>query len=76
MLLAIDVHYRAEAVVSVGILFETWQSAAPNQIIKLTSPPDVADYQAGQFYKRELPYILQILEKIDLSTLDCIIVDG
>ena len=30
----------------------------------------------GQFYKRELPCILEIIKDIDLSTLEAILIDG
>jgi len=36
----------------------------------------VEDYEPGQFYKRELPCILKITEKIDLNLVSLIIVDG
>ena len=37
---------------------------------------DVADYKPGQFYKRELPCILQLLKQLDLNSIGVIIVDG
>ena len=37
---------------------------------------DIAPYIPGQFYKRELPCILKVLEKSDLSKASLIIVDG
>ena len=74
MILAIDVHYKEDYAKSVGVLFQ-WNDAEPQQLITATRN-DVAPYEPGQFYKRELPCIMQLLEQVDLSTLDAIIVDG
>ena len=37
---------------------------------------NVGDYIAGQFYKRELGCVNAILSRLDLSDIDCIVVDG
>ena len=34
------------------------------------------EYVPGEFYKRELPCILEILEEVDLQKIDTIVVDG
>ncbi|MBL0743492.1 endonuclease V [Chryseolinea lacunae] len=75
MKLAIDVYYHNTTAKAVGVLFDDWQAATPTQIIS-TDVDDVADYEPGNFYKRELPCILKLLEQIDLTTLDVIVVDG
>ncbi|WP_239352002.1 hypothetical protein [Snodgrassella communis] len=36
---------------------------------------NIAPYQSGQFYRRELPYIMALLDKIDLSTTSTIVID-
>ena len=38
--------------------------------------PETADYVPGQFYKRELPCILEVLKLSDLAQVQLIIVDG
>lgn len=75
MILAIDVDYREDnkAVVS-GVLFEDWKNQYPQDIVT-TSVDNVQAYKSGQFYKRELPCILELLKKID-SNFQYIIVDG
>ncbi len=75
MIVAIDVHYRAEKAKVVGLLFENWQSKSPidTYVIEMSK---VAPYEPGSFYKRELPCILKILELIDLTAIKAIIVDG
>lgn len=74
MLVAIDVYYAEETAKSVAVVFD-WNDAAPAEthIVHLT---DIAEYESGQFYKRELPCILAVLQRIDLSKITAIIVDG
>ena len=75
MILAIDVDYRAnEKAKAAGLLFNDFKDDMPVKIItKIVE--GVKPYEPGQFYKRELPCILALLE--ELSELpECIIVDG
>lgn len=74
MLLAIDVHYKETYAKAVGVLFN-WNNEQPISIIT-TIINEVEEYQSGQFYKRELPCILEIIKQVDLATLEAIIVDG
>lgn len=74
MILAIDVHYRENESKAVGVIFD-WESEQPQEII--TSYIDsVEEYTPGEFYKRELPCLLKIIDKIDLNQLEAIIIDG
>ncbi len=75
MIIAIDVHYKENIAKTVSIEFDNWLDAEPTatHIIKI---PVVAKYVPGQFYKRELPCILEILKQSDLSKVSAIIVDG
>ncbi len=78
--LILDVHYQEnpqtnKTTASVaGIRF---QGIAKNNILsKHTIQIDnVAPYQSGQFYKREMPCILALLAEIN-EPYDCIIIDG
>jgi len=74
MLLAIDVHYREKEAKAVGVLFH-WEDEEPKEVF-VENLQGIEDYISGQFYKRELPCLLKIIEKIDISILDAIIVDG
>ncbi|MBC6994961.1 endonuclease V [Lewinella lacunae] len=75
MIYAFDLYYREEETVTACVGFENWSSTAP--ALQLTEKSKVeSDYISGQFYKRELPGILQLLQKIDLQPGDLIIVDG
>ena len=75
MLLAIDAYYIDNSAKTVGILFDNWLDALPSEIV-VAYKDNVEPYQSGQFYQRELPCIIELLEQIDLSTLSVIIVDG
>lgn len=75
MILAIDVHYKEDTAKVVCAVLQQWQDAvAMHHWIKYVTT--VADYIPGEFYKRELPCILDILSDIDLTTIECIIIDG
>jgi len=75
MILVFDVYYQETTAKSVCLCFENWTDDKASQIITETIE-GVAAYESGEFYKRELPCILKVLEKIDHSTVDLIIIDG
>jgi deoxyribonuclease V len=74
MLLAIDVYYKENEAKVVAVLFnpedETPQSIVIDQIT------GIEDYVSGEFYKRELPCIQSILQKINLNDIEAVIIDG
>ena len=75
MIVAIDVDYRENnyAVIA-GVLFKDWQDKEPVETI-ITNLDNIAAYVSGQFYKRELPCILKLLD--EMKTIPkCIVVDG
>lgn len=74
MLFATDIYYLETGARSVGILFD-WGDESPHKTIE-EHIPQVEEYVPGQFYKRELPCILKLLERVELSALEAIIVDG
>ncbi len=74
MKLAIDVGYRENAALAVGIAFNHWQDEKPMRTYS-SRIHDVEDYTPGEFYKRELPCILQLLREHRLEP-DIIIIDG
>lgn len=74
-ILAVDVDYREaeDKAVIAGVLFQDWSSeecAVINVVIDGVEP-----YEPGQFYKRELPCILELLKHVTVK-LGCVIVDG
>jgi deoxyribonuclease V len=75
MILAFDVQYTDNQAKAVAITFQNWEDATPTDtIIKYID--GIAEYEPGAFYKRELPCILSMLEDLDLSTIDLIVIDG
>jgi len=79
MILAIDVYYfeneTENKAKSVCIAFDDWQNPSPsNTYIEMLT--EVEAYVPGEFYKRELPCILAVLNQVNLSQVTTIIVDG
>ncbi len=74
MLLALDVHYKESYAKSVGVIFNATENVMKSSIVEIID--DVEDYVPGQFYRRELPCLLKVVEKVDLTTIDAILVDG
>lgn len=74
MILAVDVDYRESEAYVAGIAFADWADAKPEELF-ISRVADVADYEPGKFYKRELPCILTLLREHSLKP-DCIVVDG
>lgn len=75
MLLALDVHYRTDHAQSVCIAFEKWEDTVPLRTHTVIIN-EVAEYEPGAFYKRELPCLLAVLAHFDLNEVEAIIVDG
>ncbi len=75
MKLAIDVHYRTDFAKTVSVEFENWEDPTPVKINERLLH-EVEAYISGEFYKRELPCILDILETTKKEDIELIIVDG
>ena len=74
MLLAIDVQYTENTAFVAGICFEDWRSSQPcGEYVSVVN--EVAEYQPGFFYRRELPCILKLIEEHDLRP-TTIVIDG
>lgn len=77
MILAVDVHYddRVAHAACVGLL--TWSDAESTLELVQPSPVPPEAYQPGQFYRRELPHLRQVIEAVRRSTtVDTVIIDG
>lgn len=74
MILAIDVDYRDDRAVAAGVVFQAWGDCEPSQVV-WAELDEVAAYQPGQFYRRELPCIRALVDQIERLPA-CIIVDG
>jgi len=75
MIYAFDTYYFGNNAKTICIAFEQWNSEVETEIFTEETAV-TADYESGVFYKRELPCILSLLEKINLKEGDMIIVDG
>lgn len=74
MFLAADVQYQGDTGFAAGVVFPFWDSATP-EAQYVVRCPDVAPYVPGNFYLRELPCLLRLLDAVRLP-IDCVIVDG
>lgn len=81
MILAADAHYFGSAAMPrgrvAGVLFESWEDSSPALASALERPCS-ADYEPGQFFRREMPLLLALLETLDASghRPECVVVDG
>ncbi len=74
MILALDTAYSNTNSVTAGVLFKNWQSeSADTTFISRLAP--LKEYQSGQFYKRELPCILNLLNEHSIRA-EILIIDG
>lgn len=73
--LAIDTYYTEENAYTVGVFFSQWDDTEPLKVIKRITKPKYP-YVPGEFYKRELPCILDLLGGVNFDSLSTIIVDG
>ena len=74
MILAVDVSYQTDRAIAAGVLLTTWEDAEPSRVLR-AEMDEVAAYVPGQFYKRELPCILALVEQLDRLP-EVILVDG
>jgi deoxyribonuclease V len=74
MIAAADVHYFKRLAVAGAILFQDWRSERPE--IAVREPfTKVEPYEPGHFYKRELPCLLKVLERVR-NQFEVVIIDG
>ena len=74
MILAVDVQYTNNQAFVSAITFNDWGAKEPINEYE-TTLNKVEKYVPGQFYKRELPCILKLLNEYNLSP-DVIVIDG
>lgn len=75
MFVCTDVDYRSDdSARAAAVFFEAWsdEKAAREQVAHITQ---VAPYQAGQFYQRELPCLLAVLGGHQ-QDLEAVVIDG
>jgi deoxyribonuclease V len=74
MLACVDVAYRDDHARAACLVFPHWRSAEPIRVLK-ASLENVAGYEPGAFYKRELPCLLAVLDQVGVH-LDGVVIDG
>src|SRR5262249_54444993 len=70
----VDVDYRDDGAVAACVLFRDWPDAGPAAEL-VERIENVAPYEPGQFYKRELPCLLAVLARVT-DPLLAVVVDG
>lgn len=75
MILAFDTYYFDTSAKTVFIAFDGWTASMIAMVhAEVLENPDV--YTPGAFYKRELPCIASLLNKVDKTGVQAIIIDG
>ena len=74
MIACFDVGYHEPTATAACVLFENWRDAQSAEDLTVTIQ-SVEPYVPGQFYLRELPCILQVLQQCQ-SQPDILVVDG
>lgn len=74
MILAVDVDYRNDSAYIGGITFDNWNDSNEKKSY-ISILGHVNDYIPGQFYLRELPCILELIDEYKLQP-DYIVIDG
>ena len=70
----LDVDYREPGAVAACVLASGWSDAAPSaELVERVA--EVEPYQPGQFYRRELPCLLAVLDRLPAPP-DVVVVDG
>jgi deoxyribonuclease V len=72
--LAIDIYYYETYAKCVGVLF-LWEDDVPTKLIEATVD-GVAEYVPGEFYKRELPCVMAVIDQVRKYKIDCIVLDS
>lgn len=77
MILAVDVQYEDLAANTACVGFLTWSDANSTLETLERSESAPEPYEPGQFYKRELPHLLRVMEVVRRSIeVEAVIVDG
>lgn len=74
MLACVDVDYRDAGAVAACVVFENWEDAAAleEHVVRIDR---VEAYEPGAFYRRELPCLLAVLERVTVP-LTGVVIDG
>jgi deoxyribonuclease V len=72
-IVALDVDYRQNHAIAAGVWFQNWTDETPlfEQTVLIDK---VEEYQPGEFYRRELPCLLEVLKCGPMPSI--IVIDG
>ena len=73
-LACLDVHYEGESARAACLLFRQWEDELELSQ-HVTTRNGVAEYETGEFYKRELPCLLDVLQSLCVLP-RAVIIDG
>jgi deoxyribonuclease V len=77
MLLCVDVQYEERAATAACVGFSDWSAAAPEFELVLRSETVPEPYEAGLFYKREMPHLLRAIDRVRQEhSIDVVLVDA
>src|SRR5258708_490951 len=74
LIACVDVDYRDPGAVAACVLAQTWTDDRPTTEL-VEHLPHVEPYQPGQFYRRELPALLAVLQRV-ADPITTIVIDG
>ena len=74
MICVVDVDYQPAAVTAACVGVSTWTAEAARFETVVRTPGPAAAYTPGQFFERELPYLLGVLRGI--GAVEAIVIDG
>lgn len=74
LLACLDVAYDGDRAHAACVLFNGWQAEHPSRVVTRWTD-NIAPYEPGAFYKRELPVLLAVLAEADAECA-ALIVDG
>jgi deoxyribonuclease V len=74
MFCCLDVDYQPTGVTAAAVGFQSWTEAIASIEVVVRSFDAPAAYEPGEFAKRELPYLLAVLERMPAQ--DAILVDA
>lgn len=77
MILCLDVHYEPADAVVACVGFERWEDEVAALEVVQRSGVAPAPYEPGQFYKREMPLLLSVIEPLARGReVEAIVIDG
>lgn len=74
MIALLDVHYRENEAHAAAVVIDRWSADRAYRTYQHRIA-EVAPYQPGSFYKREMPCLVETIAQIE-EEIDCVVIDG